>query len=1251
MTTPIGAGTGPTPPPSVLPSTGGAGGVDTLGASSPYVIEGGLSIQQYARIINEAIDEFIQQLFETERQDQLTSRELYRHLGQSSATLLESINSISDHVELTKEIVEGLDQQIDTQNLEIDAINAGVVGEESAIAALNMAIDDFNNRLITAMELQVALDTYALYRTTRNGEVTSYNTTVDLYNLEILALNVTILELNAQRTELNETYSVEFPLMSTQATLPQRSLLPPGPVAPFVAPIATLATPAAEVAIAPLPEPPAVDLINADITTTNDLITTYNLGVISSNSLDITETSQVETLNQAITDFNNGVISSSQLQDAIDYYQIYKSGRDLEIESLNISMTTFLNAIPSYNLAIDAINVERESFGLLPIAYLPEEARFPSAEAIEAGVAVPDLITTRGPLPDAPNGPFVAPVDALDAPNLYPTIGLVGQEDFASQIGSVLIAPLFESALPFVTDLAELLQNNEAAIAFLSFLFPGRRSILPTALVDSFFEVRPERNEPARAAYTTLAKGLSSTNLEEVLSQAIFQAIPRDVDAADKNLLIQQTVLLEFQLLQRAGLAAVLPALTALAGDLPSLSLLPNLEINGAPLSVAYSLSFANEVRNIVTSGLVASNVAALVATNPHIGEGVVGSVAAAVNLNLLLIALVQVANTLQAPGLTAQLLSQLPLPGNIASLLESALAPPTFGEVVGSPLTEQVIVNIVLNSFLEAEGLLSPGRTGRVRLNNLISAIRRAVSAALQQRDPAGFLQTLEDGLAAIGFGPLDRAVAATNIRETLLRIGVAPEAVGEIEPLLNQLSGPLPPTNEGRMQLLVSVATAFEDLGIPGDILIPLVNSIAPLLEFSLQPPAQRHVLVTNLRADVRQAVIEELGRPGAAGDFARVPRFRDIALRAILFVIDQSSFVDFSQAELDTPLLTAAVQAEELRAALLAAGVVSEGQEASVAEAIIERLNQSHQIAGSLLTASQVQEELVRGLLRRDLLLRDLIVRDAISTAAVERSVTLRDLRNAAIQELIQQGDAIAAINGSERLINALRNDDILSERLQLALIDQAVLRDSIVDSFVQRGISESEAVRRASIVADQLRSDRQAFENGRRFRRAMENILVEEFGDSSAAAIAASIDLGIKAPDALPLVTPGLTQLLPTEALRRLIAERSEALLVGELNEEKVVDTRDRLLATLIDDDTSFKQLISDQIERLQVLQDEESIQTTRALLRDFSSLNVDLFTFVDRLRDPGYALIHSIWGGLMYTDDVPSNYKRELEFYV
>lgn len=391
------------------------------------------------------------------------------------------------------------------------------------------------------------------------------------------------------------------------------------------------------------------------------------------------------------------------------------------------------------------------------------------------------------------------------------------------------------------------------------------------------------------------------------------------------------------------------------------------------------------------------------------------------------------------------------------------------------------------------------------------------------------------------------------------------------------------------------------------------------------------------------LQKALIEAGVAPGQA---------QNLALASTLLVLQQGNQGTLTQSELDQVLMDGVIDRETLERAI---------GDKELADAVFDRLNQRNEIQNSILQDSidedfRMNQEITNADIRANIIgegvIRDQIQRDQITRDVIRRDTTLRDIRNSIVEESVENEDDIANADiEAKDAIDDIRKADDSADRLQIAFINQEVLKNSIEQAFIEKGIREDEAIRRAEVIVDSLKRDRENFNSRRALREAIRDVLVNEFNieRNSAALMAAGLDLGIPSPATVPLFNIGrgvLTQYEVTQDLEtRIIA------LGDNISNEKKDELRENLRDRIVERDNSLVHIIDRSAERVVAGQNRELVDSFSREIEAIVKPNVEVFAFIDKIRDPGNSLVFSVWTSPMYAQNQPKNYKRDLDIMV
>jgi len=352
----------------------------------------------------------------------------------------------------------------------------------------------------------------------------------------------------------------------------------------------------------------------------------------------------------------------------------------------------------------------------------------------------------------------------------------------------------------------------------------------------------------------------------------------------------------------------------------------------------------------------------------------------------------------------------------------------------------------------------------------------------------------------------------------------------------------------------------------------------------------------------------------------------------------ILQQRGQASFTQQELDKVIMQGVIDREVLASAL---------KSDEIAGRVIDLLNTKTQIEKSLLNQSILDDfRLQSAITQSDI--QSNILRSSITQDAIRRDITLRDIRDAIRDDQVQNGSSIedADIKARET-IDQLREDENLNRRTELAFVDQEVLKNSIEKSLIAKGIEEDEAIKRAEIIADNLKRDREAFASRNSLRGALRDALYGEFG-SQAGLVAAGLDLGIPPASPIGLLNFGFGPLTQYEFFLK-----TETLLAGlladRISPQKLEELKHRLFDRLVENDNSLSRLIERGLGRTARFQDRELFDVHSDNIKQLVKPTTEIYAFVDKMQDPGNSLVYSIWSGIMYAGDQPENYKRSIDF--
>lgn len=514
---------------------------------------------------------------------------------------------------------------------------------------------------------------------------------------------------------------------------------------------------------------------------------------------------------------------------------------------------------------------------------------------------------------------------------------------------------------------------------------------------------------------------------------------------------------------------------------------------------------------------------------------------------------------------------------------------------------------------------------------------------------------------------------------QDTIQQILNSNPAFGNISPdKLAELAGGISSAIAASVGIvsLVTIAIALRSPGLTGS-LLSLIPGIQALDDNVLSPPIFAELvsnglsgsLVGNLLigsgldASASAEVLRAALGAGSPDDFysslqaaliaagVAPGQASSLALEGTSLVLQQGNQGNFSQSELDSVLMEGVIDKQTLAQAL---------NSETLASAVVDNLNLQNAIENSVLQDSiaadfRLKDEITQSSIRANIL-GDSVIRDQIQEDNIRRDITMRDIRDAirnqeiADNQNIEQSDIKA-----QEAIDALREDEALNNRVELAYVDQEALKSSLQKAFIARGIEENEAIKRAEVINNNLKHDREYFASRNSLRSAIRDIIVNHFGIDRAGAslIAAGVDLGIPPRDSTALSNIGRKpgkELTLYEVVQD-VETRIVALLGGRLSREKTDEIIDRLTDRVINNDNSLNRLIARSITQVVKLQNTELNHALSSQIRELVKPNKEIFAFIEKLKDPGNALVYSVWSGIMYSGNQASNYKRDLDIMI
>lgn len=418
---------------------------------------------------------------------------------------------------------------------EITAENDNVITPTSlqittAIDALNSAITDFNNNVITDVQLQAAVDTY---NATAAAITISYTDSATAFNAQVAANNSAILIANQNALLINPNGV----LITYEAAMPETISMPAASLPPFIAPV-VLST--------ALTLPLLGGYAGSDdalLVAINGEIADFNVNIVTTASTAVQ--AAIDTLNNAITIYNGimppSVLSQADLALAVSNY-------NAQITAINngylIAATTFNQSVTLNNEQIAAINLTRAAHSLPP--YVLQELA-PTALAAPAAPPPPTAI----PIPALPAFvPFSMPLYNFMTPEQAAIIAtLNGQIDLQNSSFSTPYAAMITAAIDSLNISINDFNNNLITDVQLQ------------TQIDAY-------NATATTIMSDYASSAAAFNAQVALNNAAIQTLNQDtlqLNASAAILSIEKTIPATITLP-----SAALPPLVAPVAGLPA---------------------------------------------------------------------------------------------------------------------------------------------------------------------------------------------------------------------------------------------------------------------------------------------------------------------------------------------------------------------------------------------------------------------------------------------------------------------------------------------------------------------------------------------------------------------------------------------------------------------------------------------------------------------------------------------------------
>lgn len=485
-----------------------------------------------------------------------------------------------------------------------------------------------------------------------------------------------------------------------------------------------------------------LNLVNADQKILDNVIPFSNRNVqisteVQSFNTDPTIQNATDALNAVIDQWNKGQITEAQLDAAaVTYNNIV----DPLVSQLNTDLANYNTILPQYQAAADAAQ---------DAAGLPR---------VTLSQGIPSTVPTNVSFPHPPPvsvSKLQSPITPTPVPLIYfpPTLEAI----IAHQ------APQFASIANSLSNVNQLVQALIAFSLQQAELNAGDPT-LPNAVVQRIPKEVFQSDVGGAAIGSSvqllgLATGSSSVTMSRVIASAAAESVYLESIQSIPKSLLEQLKLLTLGLAHHTATPTAFSAISSLADHPVSPT------NSSAAFNTISGLSYASNIRDLVGSTIVTEGVNRLVNGSNELTnltavqkQELTRILTAVVNISLLNIALAQLAQSLQLPGLPAQIL------GNVSGLSNTAAAAQAGTITV---MTEDPLFIIFLKVNL-AEQIITQQQVPR-------DAAFALANAVVNQALASGPITSPEALQAAI-------TQAATSIATNGLPVPPAPspEAVG---------------------------------------------------------------------------------------------------------------------------------------------------------------------------------------------------------------------------------------------------------------------------------------------------------------------------------------------------------------------------------------------------------------------------------------------------------------------------------------
>lgn len=477
----------------------------------------------------------------------------------------------------------------------------------------------------------------------------------------------------------------------------------------------------------------------------------------------------IDTMNDATVAYNasdKGPAATVTYTFAITAYSVYVNSTRVtnynnSTNSLSPDLDTYQTNVDQQNSTIDEINILRQEVGIPP---LPHIANAPS---IPAQTSMPSPPSTASPtiLPDATNP---TPIANVANPTVPPT---------SAQLIAQYATPILESIIPTMESQAlffQLLTDFRDYERYYLGPMAGKISTLPNSFIDQttqiFLDQSVNVGSGAGVSLASMIAGLSSGNLNRILSNSIANDAAKNANIPLSPELLDNIRLINLTLLSRAALGSSIPAFSLLAERAAFM------DADSPAVPIAISLAFAIQIAALsVAQDLQETILAQLKSANPTADSKklaeLAGTLTAASNLSFALFAVSQLAQSLKFPELTGQLLSLIDSKATTSAV--SSASTTTVGDVLNNPSSVSYLKADLANT-LAGYGKLSQDEANDIANRLILSDIKnesQLSDAIAQQLTRAGISQDEATALAGRGTGFVRSEIDSANVLDTTIQ------------------------------------------------------------------------------------------------------------------------------------------------------------------------------------------------------------------------------------------------------------------------------------------------------------------------------------------------------------------------------------------------------------------------------------------------------------------------------------------------